>query len=514
MTNSYDVVVIGGGAAGLSGALTLGRARRSVLVVDSGSPRNAPADGVHNYLGREGTPPGELLAIGRREVEQYGVEVVSDTAITAVRRPDGSFAVTLSGRQVSARRLLVATGIVDVLPDVPGIAEGWGTSVIHCPYCHGWEVQDEPLGILATGAMSVHQALLFRQWSSDVVFFSHLAAPPTAQETEQFEARGIPIIVGEVAAWEGDGMRMASGEFVARRALVVGAPFIARSDVLAGLGLEPAEFAMNEHVMGTHIPADPTGLTTVPGVWVAGNLTSPFAQVIASAAAGLMAAAAINGDLIAEETQVAVERLRVFSEAAWDERYLESDGPRWSGAPNPSLVAEVESLPAGSAIDVGCGEGADAIWLAERGWRVTGTDISSVALERAAAQARSQGLDVQWQHSDMLANTLASRSYDLVTAHYIHLPQAERMALYTQLAAAVAPGGSLLLVGHHPSHMHSAAGHPNLHDMYFTAEQLVDELDLSGWEICTVETRARQSRDHDGNELTIEDAVLRARRSS
>ena len=139
MEDSYDVVVVGGGAAGLAGALALSRARRSVLVIDAGAPRNAPAGHIHNYLGREGTPPGELLAIGREEVAGYGGEIVTGTVTSADKVGDGQFRVTLAdGATVRARRLLVTTGLVDVLPDVPGVAERWGRDVLHCPYCHGW----------------------------------------------------------------------------------------------------------------------------------------------------------------------------------------------------------------------------------------------------------------------------------------------------------------------------------------------------------------------------------------
>src|SRR5687767_7374375 len=171
----YDVVIIGGGAAGLSGAVALARSRRSVLVVDAGDPRNAPAGHVHNYLGREGTPPGELLAAGRAELAGYGGQFVSDTVVGA-GRVDGGFRVSLAGgRTVGARRLLVGTGLVDELPDVPGLAERWGRDVLHCPYCHGYEVRDRAIGILATGPSAMHQALLFRQLSDDVTVFLHTA---------------------------------------------------------------------------------------------------------------------------------------------------------------------------------------------------------------------------------------------------------------------------------------------------------------------------------------------------
>jgi thioredoxin reductase len=311
----YDVVVIGGGAAGLSGAVALARSRRSVLVVDGGEPRNAPADGVHNYLGREGTPPGELLALGRAEVESYGGTVVPRSAV-AVGRTDDGFAVALSdGATVTARRLLVATGLVDELPEVLGIAERWGRDVLHCPYCHGWEVRDQPIGILATGPTAVHQALLFRQLSDDVVFFGHTGPELPDDELEQLTARGIRIVEGEVAAVgvtddRLTGVRLASGEVVPRSVLVVAPRFTARAGILADLGLEAAPVEMHGHVVGSAVAADPTGATAVPGVWVAGNVSDLSAQVVVSAAAGLRAGAMINADLVAEETRLAVARHR------------------------------------------------------------------------------------------------------------------------------------------------------------------------------------------------------------
>ena len=318
----YDVVIIGGGAAGLSGAVSLARSRRSVLVVDAGQPRNAPAEGVHNYLGREGTPPGELLAIGRAELAGYGGEVVSGVVTAARRDGDAGFCVTLDGgREVSARRLLIATGLVDELPDLPGVAERWGRDVLHCPYCHGWEVRDQAIGVLATGPTAVHQALLFRQLSKDVTFFRHTGPELPAEEAAQLAALGIRIVDGEVAGLEasGDrltGVRLASGEVVPRAAVVVAPRFTARADVLASLGLEATDQEMHGHVVGSAVAADPTGATAVPGVWVAGNVSDLSAQVVVSAAAGMRAGAMINADLIAEDTRRAVTAARNLRGAA------------------------------------------------------------------------------------------------------------------------------------------------------------------------------------------------------
>jgi thioredoxin reductase len=320
--DGYDVVVVGGGAAGLSGAVALARARRRVLVVDAGEPRNAPAGHVHNYLAREGVPPGALLAAGRAEAAAYGAEVIAAT-VTSARRldgpldgPEGGFAVELAdGGSVRARRLLVTTGLVDELPAVPGVAERWGRDVLHCPYCHGWEVRDRAIGIIGTGPLAVHGALLWRQLSVDVVLFRNTAPALSEEQAEQLAARGVRVVEGEVAALEiADdriaGVRLRSGECVPREVVVVAPRFVARAGVLAGLGLETADLEMGGQVLGSHVPADPSGATAAPGVWVAGNIADLTAQVVTAAAAGLKAGAAINADLVAEDAARAVAASR------------------------------------------------------------------------------------------------------------------------------------------------------------------------------------------------------------
>lgn len=312
LENQYDVVVLGGGAAGLSGALTLARARRAVAVIDAGAPRNRPAEGVHGLLGHDGIRPAELLERGRAEVRRYGGHMVEGEVSTAVR-DDADFSVaTVDGRTVRARRLLVATGLVDMLPDVTGLRERWGRDVLHCPYCHGWEVRDQAIGVLASGPMSVHQALLLRQWSDDVAFFSHTMPPPTAEQAEQMAARGIRMVHGEVTSLDIvedrlTGVRLADGTLVSREAVAVAPRMLARADFLAGLGLRPVEHPSG---MGEHIPADAAGRPDVPGVWVAGNVTDLSAQVGGAAAAGAAAAGQINADLVTEDTRKAVDTHR------------------------------------------------------------------------------------------------------------------------------------------------------------------------------------------------------------
>jgi SAM-dependent methyltransferase len=207
---------------------------------------------------------------------------------------------------------------------------------------------------------------------------------------------------------------------------------------------------------------------------------------------------------------------RAFDEAFWNARYAEKKRI-WSGRPNPQLVAEAEGLAPGTALDVGCGEGADALWLAARGWEVTGVDISVVALARAAEHEQEQREDqdsrprVRWEHQDLTSWAPPSDSFDLVTAQYMHLPTAEREPLFRNLARAVAPGGTLLIVGHHPSDLQSEAPRPDLPDLYFTAEDIADMLD-DGWEHQVIEARPRETSGPKGATLAVADTVYRGRR--
>ncbi|MGW4535984.1 NAD(P)/FAD-dependent oxidoreductase [Nocardia sp. NPDC004340] len=312
LNDSYDVVVVGGGPAGLNGALMLARARRTVAVIDAGAPRNAPADRAHGLFAREGVPPAELLTRGRTEVRDYGGQVI-DGEVSGITRDGDDFVVTLAGaRTTRARRVLVTSGLVDDLPLIPGLRERWGRDVIHCPYCHGWEVRDRPIGVLGLGPMAIHLALLFRQWSDDIVYFAHTNTPPTEEELEQLAARGIRVVPGELAAVEITddritGVRLSDGAIVPREVLVAPTRMLARAAFLSDLGLTPA---VHPSGAGEYIPADPTGRTDVPGVWAAGNVSDLSAQVGASAAAGALAGAHINADLVNEETRQAVETYR------------------------------------------------------------------------------------------------------------------------------------------------------------------------------------------------------------
>jgi len=271
-----EVIIVGGGTGGLSAALTLARSRRSVVVIDGGEPRNARADGVHNYLTRDGTPPAELLILGRAEVEGYGVRVIHAQAVST-RRIEGGFEVTLDdGSAIEGSRLIIATGGRDELPDIPGVREGWGHSVIHCPYCHGWEVRDKRIGVLGTGPGSIHQALLFSQLSDDVTLYLH-SLKLTDVETASLTSRQVAIVEGAIASVESLGVD----------ALVVTTVVHPRLEPFAGLGITAET------------------LESTPGVWAVGNVVEANAQVIGAAAAGVMTGARVNWDLIESDLPAA-----------------------------------------------------------------------------------------------------------------------------------------------------------------------------------------------------------------
>ncbi|WP_433144902.1 NAD(P)/FAD-dependent oxidoreductase [Actinomadura nitritigenes] len=299
---SYDVVVVGAGAAGLNAALVLGRARRRVAVIDAGEPRNAPAAHMHGFLSRDGLPPATLLELGRAEIARYGAGLIRGR----VEHIDPGFRVRLDGGPVlAARRILVATGLRDELPDIPGVRERWGKDVLHCPYCHGFEVRDRPLAVLGTGPGAVHQALLLRGWSDDVAFFAHTLGL-AAEDRERLEARGLRIVEGRIEhlVADGDGLRgvaLADGRVIPRAAAFLFPRMVPNDALLTRLGCEKD---------GGWVVTDRTGRTSVAGVWAAGNVVDPRAQVVTAAGMGSAAAFAINNDLLDEDVADAVARRR------------------------------------------------------------------------------------------------------------------------------------------------------------------------------------------------------------
>jgi thioredoxin reductase len=306
--DDVDVVVIGGGAAGLSAALVLARARRSVLVVDAGSPRNAPAAHMHGFLSRDGLSPAELLTIARAEITGYGGKLVTGTVTQIAASGTSGFTASVSnGQQVTARRLLIASGLRDELPTIPGLADRWARDVLHCPYCHGYEVRDQRLAVLASTPEAVKYTHIVRQWSNDVVL---LATPGTLSTSDrtQLQARSIDIVEGDVSriVIENDqlgGVEIDGNRLIACDAVFVPPRLVPNNALLTALGCQVNDAGW--------VIADSTGRTSLPGVWVAGNIRNPRAQVITAAGEGSAAAIAINADLVEADVRDAVQDLNL-----------------------------------------------------------------------------------------------------------------------------------------------------------------------------------------------------------
>lgn len=296
-TGQRDVLIIGGGPAGLSAALTLARARRSVTVVDAGEPRNATAEHMHGFLTRDGMPPAALRETGRTEVRGYGGEIIDGTVERAEGDAGGGFVLTLGdGTRLRGRQVLVTTGVADVLPDVPGLRDRWGREVQMCPYCHGWEARDQRIVVLDTSPKSLHQVTLLSQWSPDVTLLTRKA--PEGEDAARLDARGIRVVEGEArrVVVESDrvvGIELADGSVLGCDAVFLAPAFAAKDGPLTDLGCEFGDDGF--------VKADEAGRTGVPGVWAAGNVVNPMGQVIIAASAGAMTGAVINADLIEAE---------------------------------------------------------------------------------------------------------------------------------------------------------------------------------------------------------------------
>jgi thioredoxin reductase/SAM-dependent methyltransferase len=513
-----DVAVVGGSAAGLAAALQLGRQRRSVIVVDDGTPRNAPATHMHGYLGYEGRSPTELVANGREEVRRYGGEVLTGRAASVTRTDDGFFRVELAGgNSIVARRVLAATGLVDVLPDIEGLAELWGRDVIHCPFCHGYEVRDERIVMIVFHPRGLHPAGLFRQLSSRLTVVLHDPADVDPGELDSLRASGATVVDGRVnrivtdARGRLSGVELVGGELIGADAVVVGPRFRVRAEPFQSLGLRSGPHPIG---LGDFVETDATGETSVPGLYAAGNVTDPSQQVLQAAANGSRVGAMISFSLAREDLET--REHHSANAADWDRRY-EAD-QMWSGHPNSTLVQEVTGLASGRVLDVGAGEGGDAIWLAEQGWSVTASDISQRALDRVDAGAETRGLEVDCLRADANGpDPFPVAAFDLVSAQYASIPRTPDDRAVRNLLGAVAPGGTLLVASHDLDQMRAMIDDPAHQrpfdpDAYVRVDDFVRVLaDEPGeWDIEVHASRERLST----AEHRIDDIVLRARDAS
>lgn len=517
MTNdSWDVIVAGGGPAGLSAALMLGRSRRRVLVIDEGSPRNRNASHMHGVLGQEGVPPGELLATGRAEAADYGVEFGAGALAGVERLPGGLRITTVDGVARDARALVVATGLSDDLPDVPGLAERWGTTALHCPYCHGWEVRDQHLGVLTTSPLGLHQAELIRQWSDRVTVFTAGLGALTPEVERRLRSRGVALEPAAAAAILGEGTAIEAVRLDDGREVPVDAIFTAGALRPHDAFLAPLDLARSETPFGSFLAVDPTGRTSDERIWAVGNVVNPGANVPMSIGSGSFTGAAVNAALVTWDFDEANDPQAWPTVAPvdfWEDRYAGADRV-WSGKVNTALADIAATLTPGRALDLGCAEGADVIWLAQHGWEATGIDISPTAIRRAAEAAEACGLDpdqARFLAADLA--TIADGDYDLVSASFLHSPvELPREDILRQAAERVAPGGHLLITSHADFPPWATA--PRHEHRFLSPAEELDHLGLDpdAWDVVAAETRSRQAVGPDGQSASLDDAVVLVRR--
>ena len=322
MSHTCDVAIVGAGAAGLNAAVILAQAGRTVLVLESGETRNRFDAHMRGFLSRDGLSPEELVAIGREEVERYGGTVIRTRVVKARALDEATgqadtteehltgpsrFALELDdGTEVRARRVLMATGLVDELPEVEGIEAFWGSAVFHCPYCSGCEITHETVAVLAAGPKAVAEAHLLLQWADEVILLTNDTISPDERELRGLHARGIRCEDGRVVRVTGTapddltGVVLEDGREVPCQALLVAPTTHPRRALLDDLGVTVLDEPDEECVL---VPTDAGRATDVPGVWVAGNLRDGNVQVIEAAADGLRAAIAINADLTKEDVE-------------------------------------------------------------------------------------------------------------------------------------------------------------------------------------------------------------------
>ncbi|MGV9803161.1 FAD-dependent oxidoreductase [Mycobacterium sp. NPDC003449] len=515
MDNIWDSIIVGGGAAGLSAALVLGRARRRVLLVDAGEPSNLAASGIGGLLGSDGRAPADFYAAGRAELAAYPtVELRSGEIVSG----EPGFELELAdGTRERARTVLLAAGMEYRTPNLPGLETLWGRSVFHCPFCHGWEVRDAPVAVVANGERAVHSALLMRGWTDDLVVLTDGAGELDEAQLKQLDAAGIGVDDRPIARFVAQDRELTAVEFtdgtrLERRAALVASTLHQRSPLAGALGAvsAPGPIAVDALVV------DGFGRTSVPGLFAAGDLSGQMPQVAAAIASGSQAGAAVVQSLLAEDVGLPVppwpSHAAVTSQY-W-ERHYGQRGRIWSGRVNAALANVAADLTAGRALDLGCGEGGDAVWLAENGWQVTAADVSETALQRAAGEARTRGVSerINFERHDF-AESLPEGRFDLVSAQFLQSPIfLDRTDLLRRAAEAVAAGGLLVVVDHGaappwaPEHVRKFA--------FPGADEVLAALALSDadWEKVRVGQDEREATGPDGQSGTLIDNVIVLRR--
>ena len=295
----YDVIIVGGSVAGLSAALALGRSLRRVLVIDSGKPCNRQTPHAHNFLTRDGETPAQLTTIAREQVAAYPSVTIRTDRVASLTKNRRGFAVATDQRlHYQARKVLLATGVEDLMPPIEGFAESWGRSVVHCPYCHGYEVHGQPLGVLANGDAGLEFVGLIQNWSKNLILFTNGPATLTDEQVDKIRRLNVPIVEAPIARIDHEkgfmrALLLQDGSSVPLTALFARVPFRQHSDLAQQVGAELNPAGL--------IVVSGFGQTSVPGLYAAGDNSSPMRSLVVASASGTTAGAFLNRELIEED---------------------------------------------------------------------------------------------------------------------------------------------------------------------------------------------------------------------
>ncbi|MEE8601229.1 FAD-dependent oxidoreductase [Euzebya tangerina] len=504
-----DVVIIGASFAGLAAALLLGRAQHHVTIIGDGPARNAETDHAHNVPTREGADPADLLAAARAEVDALPTVARRTGMVSAVEEgSDGRLLVrSHDDHVISARHVVLATGARDSLPRIAGLPAIWGRQAHSCPFCDAAPYAGRPVLVIADEPVAGHLGGLLSGWTDQV----QTASPSDVASTD--------------AAADGVAVRLTDGSELRVDGVFVHATPQPRTSPVDGLALQ------RRH---DFVATDVDGRTSLPGLWAVGDCAwpdssaQPGGQVLAAMAAGSRAGIAITLERAgitppptperSEPTTVDREDPHAHWEpdpdetlaTFWDTRYAER-GQVWTGRPNVGLVDAVSDLRPGRALDLGAGEGGDAIWLAKQGWDVTAVDVSRTAMDRLDAAAVAEGVaDLVTSRVQDLATGTVDGSFDLVTTSYLLSPvEIPREQIVRRAKAAVARGGTYVILSHlaTPGHAHDGFDLPDI-------DEQLNALELEGgWQVVRAEPLERRAQWHDGTIITMTDSLIVLRRS-
>ncbi|WP_295790746.1 bifunctional NAD(P)/FAD-dependent oxidoreductase/class I SAM-dependent methyltransferase [Mucilaginibacter sp.] len=482
----FDVIIIGGSYSGLAAAMALGRALRQVLIIDSGEPCNKQTPHSHNFLTQDGKTPKEIAALARQQVEKYNtVKFFSGLATNGVKTESGFEIRVASGEIFSAKKLIFATGIRDTMAEIDGFAACWGISVLHCPYCHGYEVRNEKTGILGNGEYGFEFSKLISNWTTDLTLFTNGKSTLTSEQTAILEKHHIKITEKEIERLEHtDGhlqnIIFKDGTTSSIKAVYAHSPFEQHCQIPSALGCEFTDEG--------YIRTDPFQSTTIAGVFACGDNTTKIRTVANAVAMGTTAGIMASKEIISEKFEQA-DMNQSWDEQyrnMWDDRYKE-DGYAYGTSPNVFFKEWIQKFEPGSILMPADGEGRNGVFAAQLGWEVTSFDLSVEGKLKALELAKEADVTIDYIVGDLEQLEFEKESFDAIALIYAHFAAAKKSSFHQKLNTYLKPGGVVILEAFSKEHIHLNNGGPTDIDMLFSVEEI--RADFANYDLLILEEK-------------------------